>query len=111
MNTTDRIPALAAAAATALARLPVDAQDRTEKPSDLAAAAAAATTRPLNDGVGVAGAARATAGALNECVGLPLSSLTHSDFIPSPRARLSARTRRVQPTPRLTTGATGSRAP
>src|SRR5439155_21369313 len=52
MNTTDRIPALAAAAATALARLPVDAQDRTLKPNDFAAEAATATTRSLNEWVG-----------------------------------------------------------
>src|SRR4051812_2809230 len=92
MKTTERIPALAAAAATALARLPVEAQESTEKPSDLAADAATATTRSLN-----------------EWVGLPLSSLTHSVFMPSSRARLSARSRRVPPTCRSTVGVAGSR--
>src|SRR3954466_7642965 len=52
MNTTDRMPARAAAAATALARLPVDAHDRTSKPSVRAAEAATATTRSLNGGGG-----------------------------------------------------------
>src|SRR6476619_3349286 len=80
MKTTERMPACAAAADTALARLPVDAHDRTEKPSDFAADAATATTRSLN-----------------ECVGLPLSSLTQSVFMPSSRARLSARTSLVLP--------------
>ena len=73
-STTDRMPARAAAAATAFARLPVDGQASTEKPSSRAAASATATTRSLN-----------------ECVGFPESSLTHSVFMPSSRARLSAR--------------------
>ena len=79
-STTDRMPARAAAAATALARLPVDGQASTEKPSSRAAARATATTRSLN-----------------ECVGLPESSLTHSVFMPSSRARLSARISLVLP--------------
>src|SRR3954454_13543258 len=91
MNTTDRSPARAAAAATALARYPVDAHESTEKPSALAADAATATTRSLK-----------------EWVGLPLSSLTHSVFMPSSRARLSARCSRVQPTWRSTSGVAGS---
>src|SRR3954452_11718344 len=94
MKTTERSPERAAAAATALARLPVDAHDSTEKPSDFAADAATATTRSLN-----------------ECVGLPLSSLTHNVFMPSSRARLSARCTRVSPTCRSTRGAVGSRPP
>ena len=80
MSTTPRMPARAAAAATALARLPVDGQASTVKPSSRAAASATATTRSLK-----------------ECVGLPESSLTHSDRMPSSRARLSALTRRVKP--------------
>ncbi len=77
-STTDRMPARAAAAATALARLPVEGQASTLKPSSLAAARATATTRSLN-----------------ECVGLPRSSLIHSVRMPSAWARLSARIRRV----------------
>ena len=80
MSTTPRMPARAAAAATALARFPVDGQASTEKPSSRAAANATATTRSLK-----------------EWVGLPESSLTHSDRMPSSRARLSALTRRVKP--------------
>ncbi len=85
MTTTDFWPARAAAAATALARLPVEAQAMVPRPSRRAALCATATTRSLN-----------------ECVGLPLSSLTHSvPVMPSARARLSARTRRVRPGLRL----------
>ncbi len=80
ISTTERMPALAAAAATALARLPVDGQASTEKPSSRAAASATATTRSLK-----------------ECVGLPESSFTHSVFMPSSRARLSARISLVLP--------------
>ena len=79
-STTERIPARAAAAATALARLPVDGQASTLKPMVVAAASATATTRSLK-----------------EWVGLPLSSFTHSRRMPSARARLSARTSLVQP--------------
>ena len=59
------MPARAAAAATALARLPVEGQASTLKPISRAAARATATTRSLN-----------------EWVGLPLSSLTHSARMP-----------------------------
>ena len=55
------MPARAPAAATALARLPVDGQANTLLPSSRAADSATATTRSLN-----------------ECVGLPESSLTQS---------------------------------
>ena len=72
--TTDRMPARAAAAATALARLPVDGQASTLKPISVAAASATATTRSLN-----------------EWVGLPLSSLIHSRRMPSSAASPSAR--------------------
>ncbi len=68
MSTTDRIPARAAAAATALARFPVDGQASTLKPSSTAAARATATTRSLN-----------------EWVGLARSSFTHSVRMPSSR--------------------------
>src|SRR3954454_20187811 len=94
MNTPDRMPARAAAAATALARLPVEAHDSTENPSALAADAATTTTRSLNEGVG-----------------FPLSSLTQRVFMPSSRARLSARCSRVLPTWRSTSGLTGNRPP
>ena len=71
---------MAAAAATALARLPVDGQARTRYPISTAAASATATTRSLN-----------------ECVGLDRSSLTHSCRMPSALARRSARTSLVRP--------------
>src|SRR6202034_186567 len=51
ISTTERMPALAAAAATALARFPVDGQARTLWPISSAAARASATTRPVLDGV------------------------------------------------------------
>ena len=73
-STTERIPARAAAAATAFARLPVDGQASTLKPSSVAAARATATTRSLN-----------------EWVGLPRSSLIQSLRMPTAWARLSAR--------------------
>ena len=97
MTTTESWPARAAAAATALARLPVEAQAMVPRPRRRAALCATATTRSLN-----------------ECVGLPLSSLTHSvPVMPSAAARLSARTRRVRPGLRLGSSpayaATGSR--
>ena len=95
MKTTDRMPARAAAAATALARFPVDGQARTAKPSSRAAASATATTRSLK-----------------EWVGLPLSSFTQSRRMPSAAARLSARTSLVMPGSRFgmsaTFGGTGS---
>jgi hypothetical protein len=84
MRTTERMPARAAAAATALARLPVDGQASVVKPSSRAAASATATTRSLN-----------------EWVGFALSSLTHSARSPSSRPRLCARTSGVQPGSRL----------
>ena len=67
----ERMPARAAAAATALARLPVEGQASTVKPSSRAAASATATTRSLK-----------------ECVGLPESSLTHRVFMPSSRGEV-----------------------
>ena len=79
-STTERMPARAAAAATALARLPVDGQASTLKPSSVAAARATATTRSLN-----------------EFVGFPRSSLIQSVRMPRACARLSARISRVQP--------------
>ena len=80
MNTTERMPARAAAAATALARLPVEGQAKTFRPSSRAALSAIATTRSLK-----------------EWVGLPESSFTHSVFMPSSRARLPALISRVKP--------------
>ena len=80
ISTTERMPARAAAAATALARFPVDGQARTVKPISNAAASATATTRSLN-----------------EWVGLPRSSFTQSVRMPSAAASRSARTRRVPP--------------
>src|ERR1700733_8267264 len=53
ISTTERMPALAAAAATALARFPVDGQARTLWPISSAAARATATTRSLNEGGGL----------------------------------------------------------
>jgi len=79
-KTTDLMPARAAAAATALARLPVDGQASTCRPSSRAADSATATTRSLN-----------------EWVGLPESSFTHSCFRPRSSARWRASTSRVKP--------------
>ena len=85
ITTTEFWPARAAAAATALARLPVEAHAIVVSPSRRAADWATATTRSLN-----------------EWVGLPESSLTHSPpVIPSSLARLSARTSLVNPGCRL----------
>ena len=58
----------------------MDGQASTLKPISVAAASATATTRSLN-----------------ECVGLPRSSLIHSRRMPSACARLSARISLVQP--------------
>ena len=58
----------------------MDGQASTLKPISVAAARATATTRSLN-----------------ECVGLPRSSLIHSRRMPSACARLSARISLVQP--------------
>ena len=80
ISTTERMPARAAAAATAFARLPVEGQASTLKPISSAAARETATTRSLN-----------------EWVGLPRSSLIHRRRMPSAAARLSARISLVQP--------------
>ena len=82
ISTTERSPAAAAWAATDWARLPVEAQATVVKPYSRAADSATETTRSLN-----------------EWVGLALSSLTHSDFIPSSAASRSARRSGVQPAP------------
>ena len=96
ISTTDRMPARAAAAATALARLPVDGQASTVKPSSRAAASATATTRSLN-----------------EWVGFPRSSLIHSSRMPSALASSAALVSFVQPGSRFgvaaTSAGTGSR--
>src|SRR3954451_25476342 len=95
MNTIDRIAALAALAATALARLHVDAHAATLKPSSRALARATDTTRSLK-----------------EPVGLSVSFLIHSSPSPSSAASRSARTSGVKPAPRSTapTGDAGSRS-
>ena len=67
-------------AATALARLPVDAHAAVLKPNSSALPSATATTRSLN-----------------EFVGLRVSSLSHSSPRPSSAARRSARISGVQP--------------
>src|ERR1700723_791644 len=54
MKTTESIPARAACAATELARLPVEAQAATLKPSWRALVRATETTRSLNEPLGVA---------------------------------------------------------
>ena len=54
MNTYDSSPAAAAWAATALARLPVEAHAIVWKPSSRARASATETTRSLNEWVGLA---------------------------------------------------------
>ncbi len=85
MRTTESIPARAAWAATELARLPVEAQAATLKPSWRALVRATETTRSLN-----------------EPVGLAVSSLIHSSPKPSSAASRSARTSGVKPAPRST---------
>src|SRR4051812_7465365 len=85
MKTTDLRPAWVAWAATELARLPVEAHDTVVYPNARAADSATETTRSLN-----------------ECVGLPLSSLTSSDFMPRALARLGAGRSLVMPAPRST---------
>ena len=80
MKTYDGSPAAAACAATAFARLPVEAQATVSNPSSIARASATDTTRSLN-----------------ECVGLAVSFLTHNSRSPSRSARRSARTSGVQP--------------
>ena len=95
MRTTESMPARAAWAATELARLPVEAQAATLKPSWRALVRATETTRSLN-----------------EPVGLAVSSLIHSSPSPSSAARRSARTSGVKPAPRSTgvSSSTGSRS-
>ena len=73
MKTTVLIPARAPAAATALARLPVDGQAKTFAPSSRAALSAQATTRSLK-----------------ELVGLVESSFTHRLSMPSSAAEVVA---------------------
>jgi hypothetical protein len=80
MNTYDSSPAAAAWAATALARLPVEAQATTSYPSSCAFASATDTTRSLN-----------------ECVGLAASFLIHTSRRPSRSASRGARSSGVQP--------------
>ena len=96
MRTIEPIPARAAWAATELARLPVEAQAATLKPSWRALVRATETTRSLNDPVGLA-----------------VSFLIHSSPSPSSAASRSARTSGVNPAPRSTGAAssTGSRSP
>ena len=78
MKTTVLIPARAPAAATALARLPVDGHAKTLLPNSRAALSAQATTRSLK-----------------EFVGFVESSLTHRFSMPSSRPRLCALSNRV----------------
>ena len=80
MKTYDSSPAAAAWAATAFARLPVEAQATTSYPSSRAFARAIVTTRSLN-----------------ECVGLAASFLTQTSRMPSFSASRSARTSGVIP--------------
>ena len=75
------MPALAACAATAPARLPVEAQASVSKP-ELAAPCVLAIE---------------TGRSLNENVGLTVSFLTHRLRSPSARPRFSARTSGVKP--------------
>ncbi len=80
MKTTVLMPARAPAAATALARLPVEGQAKTSAWNSRAALSAQATTRSLK-----------------ELVGLVESSLTQRLVRPSSRPRLSAFSSRVKP--------------
>ena len=85
-------PSAAARAATALARFPVDEQASVVRPSSCAFAQATATTRSLN-----------------EWVGLAVSSLSQSSRTPTASARRGARTSGVSPGARRASagGATG----
>src|SRR5688500_5105764 len=74
-------PARAACAATALARLPVDAQPIVVRPNDAAALIADATTRSLNESVGCD----------------TLSFLTQARVTPSSRANAADSMSGVQP--------------
>ena len=85
MQTTERMPARAACAATELARLPVEAHAATLKPSSRARVSATETTRSLN-----------------EPVGLTVSFFTHSSESPSSAPKRSARNNGVKPAPRST---------
>src|SRR3984957_12100327 len=87
IRTTESMPARAAWAATELARLPVEAQAATLKPSWRALVSATETTRSLK-----------------EPVGLAVSSLIHSSPSPSSAARRSARPSGGKPAPRSTRG-------
>ena len=80
MKTTVLMPARAPAAATALARLPVEGHANTLEPSSRAALNAQATTRSLK-----------------ELVGLVESSFTHRLVMPSVAPRLLALSSRVKP--------------
>ncbi len=94
-STTASRPSAAARAATAFARLPVDEHESVVRPSSIAFAAATATTRSLN-----------------ECVGLAVSSFSQSSPSPSVSARRGAWTSGVKPgASRCSAGAaTGSRS-
>ena len=81
MNTQQSTPRRAAWAATLLARLPVDAQASTSKPSSIARVAATDTTRSLYDSVGW----------------LTESSLMYSSLRPRRSASRVARTSGVNP--------------
>src|SRR4051812_2326636 len=111
-NTKLLSPVRAAAAATALARLPVDAHAAVLKPNSSAFATATATTRSLNEFVGLRvygqaavlrpnssafATATATTGSLNELGGLRVSSLSQRSRRPSSAPSRSARIRGVQP--------------
>ena len=80
MNTTARMPALAACAATLQARLPVEAHEIVSNPNSCALVAATDTTRSLNE---------------NE--GLTLSFLMYRLLSPSRLPRLSALSSGVYP--------------
>src|SRR5580692_8811916 len=75
------IPARAACAPTAFARLPVDAQPKVSRPKAVAALIAAATTRSLKESVGCD----------------TLSFFTHARATPIARASAGASTSGVQP--------------
>ena len=81
-------PARAAWAATALARLPVDAQPTVSRPRPSAALSALATTRSLKLSEGW----------------LTASFLTHTRATPSRRANAGASSSGVKPVSRETTG-------
>ena len=88
MNTHATRPARAACAATALARLPVDAQPIVVRPRACAALIAVATTRSLNDRLGCD----------------TLSFLIHARATPSRAAKRGASTSGVKPVSSESTG-------